>query len=179
MPRATRPKNKRAPDRSAPPLLILALLVAAACGGAGARAPSASSRPVGAPASITDAGTGADAALEPLPTVDEIAATGATSAPGMREALRVVEGVVPLERPFARATDRDMCARAAFVASGQVDVALVEGPKTLLEQHAVKNGVVGTACVARGGTLGLRFALPDGGADAASARVNAVGWVSP
>jgi hypothetical protein len=92
----------------------------------------------------------------------------------MREAARV-EGAAPIEREIARA-DRDTCARAAFVANAPVDVALVDAKGGVLaEHHDVVRGVLGTACVTRGGAIALRVSAGDAGA----ARIRAVAWISP
>jgi hypothetical protein len=158
-------------------VLALGILALAGCG---AEAPRART----APARMPDAGVGAgDAASDTsaesrLPRVDEIAATAISSAPGMREAARV-EATAPLEREIARAGERDVCARVAFVASAPVDVALVDDARAVLaEHHDAARGILGTACVARGGAVVLRVAR---GADAGAAAttVRAVAWISP
>jgi hypothetical protein len=95
----------------------------------------------------------------------------------MREAARI-EGMTPLAREIARATDRDTCARAAFVSAGPSDVALVDGKgATLAEHHDVTRGVIGTACIARGASIGLRVSAGDAGTTRQSVR--AVTWIAP
>jgi hypothetical protein len=172
--RKTRPKSTHAPDLiKALAAGFLLALAALACGAEKPR-PRAAAR--AADASAFEAGV--DAEPPRLPSHDEIAAAGASAAPGMHEAARV-EGTVPLERPIVRAADHDACTRAAYVASAPVDIAFVDGARAvLLEQRGVTSGVIGTACVLRGGEIGLRVSLPDAGADA-EPRVRAVVWTSP
>jgi hypothetical protein len=148
------------------------VLILAACGADAPRAQSVPRRPADAGAPVRDAEPDT---RDELATVDEIAAAAPSAAPGMHEAARV-EGMAPVEREIARASERDVCARAAFVASAPVDVALVDGKGAVIaEHHDVMRGVIGTACVARGGAIALRVSTEDAGA----ARFRAVGWSAP
>jgi hypothetical protein len=146
----------------------------AACGADAPRARTSASHPVDAGPSRRDAAL--DTQNE-LATLDEIAAAATSAAPGMREAARF-EGSAPMEREIARAAERDACARAAFVATGPIDVALVDGKGAVIAEHSnVSRGVIGTACVARGGAIGLRVSAGDAGT--ARYFVRAVAWIAP
>jgi hypothetical protein len=121
----------------------------------------------------TEAG---DANSDPLPSAAQIAERSVAFAAGMREVTRV-EGTAPIEADLVRAAEKDICARAAFVAESSVVARLVDGKGSpLVELAPATTGILGPACVRQSGSIVLRV-LPEG--DAAVTRVRAVAWISP
>jgi len=104
--------------------------------------------------SAADAGAGPPS--DALPSLDALAARGATDAPLMRELLRV-------ERAAPRSPDvlapRDLCVRALFAASGPVRAWFADaGGATRGEVTTATSGAVpprGPACARKGESLHL------------------------
>src|SRR5262249_51864456 len=138
--RTRRPRSKSTRARELMRELAAIVFAGAACG---AETPHAHTASLAAPdAALWSRDAAAAPAEAQLPTLDEIA--GASAALGMREAVRL-DGAAPMDRVIARAAEHDACARAAFVANGPIDVALVDGTGAILVEHrAVTRGFIGT-----------------------------------
>jgi hypothetical protein len=149
----------------------------AACGGA----PAMSQRPAaGAQARSGGAGHAGTIADDSLPSLDAVAALGATLAPGMRELARRESSVTAGQHApeeAARAASRDLCARVAYAADGPVGARLEDGAGgALAEAPRSTSGALGEegpVCVRHGELLRVVF---DAGV---SARVRWVTWVAP
>lgn len=151
-------------------LLLLSFLIA--CGGPKAREPS---RQATTP-SIVDAGGGGDAGPESdVPTLDAIAARGATDAPQMREVRRVPDAAKGIDLPPA---DRDVCFRIAIASSRPLRARLEDAAKVARGDVPASGTFLlvpprGPACAKKGESLRL---VVEGG-DGATAR--AIVWQSP
>jgi hypothetical protein len=141
--------------------------LALGCGGA-ARAPAQPSpRSIDAGAALGGEAAERDGgASEPLPSLEELAARGASEAPLMRERLRIEHAAPRSEELRA---ERDLCVRALYAASRPVRVWFAdEGGQRRGEVASGTGGAVpprGPACVRKGEALRLvvEGALPASG----------------
>jgi len=126
---------------------------------------------------VADAGSSADAGPEAdVPTLDAIAARGATDAPQMREVRRVPDAAKGIELPPA---ERDACFRIALASSRPLRARLedaAKAPRGDVASSAATFLLVpprGPACAKKGESLRL---VVEGG-EGATAR--AVVWQAP
>lgn len=166
-----------------PPAQALTALAAAAfaaaalaCAPAPARRAAPPSSPPPAVAAEPDAGTEAAAPAGPeVPSVDELAARGATDLPLMREALRandVTSAPIVLEAKSA-----DTCFRAVVAASAPVRAWFEDDKRARRGDPAERGGLVpprGPACARKGERLRLVLETSSPGVVA-----RAVVWQSP
>jgi hypothetical protein len=165
--------------RRAARITLLALGWASGCAGSSPRSPGAIPSSKDAGAASLDAGTDAtiEAAGEPLLSLDELAARGATDAPLMREIARVQDTSNAL---VVRDPARDACFRAAFSASAPVRASLVDqtgAPRGEISLAAT-TGLVpprGPACARKGESLRLVIESDQAG----KLLSRAVVWQSP
>ena len=134
---------------------VLLSMMLVACGGP--RAPRPSLQP---PPAIADAGTSASAdagPVEEVPSLDAIAARGASEAPEMRIVLRVADATKPIDLPAA---DRDVCYRAIVASSRPVRARLEDATKAARGDAAPNATSLlvpprGPACAKKGEVLRL------------------------
>jgi hypothetical protein len=162
-------------------LLVLALAASPfACVRATPQAPPprvATPPPLASSASAAKAATAPD----PLPSLDAIAARGASVAPGMRAVGREEQKLASAARFDAvPKAERDVCARLLFVATAPVRARLEDGAGDVLAELArpAGSGLLGErgpVCTRRGDVIRVAF-QPD---PAVAARVRWVTWASP
>ncbi|MBX3188729.1 MAG: hypothetical protein KF819_17055 [Labilithrix sp.] len=137
-------------------LFVLGHLGVAACGGAPARAPAPPA--TGAPGAVARE---APPAVDPVPSLDALAARGASEAPLMREIARAPSAA---PRSAEVRAERDLCLRAAFASSRSVKIAFADGANvTRGDATVAAAGMVppkGPACVTKGDALHLVVDAP-------------------